>query len=170
VRLVLDGSEHADTLSQIQGCQNQHPTLDRQHGIRVPGRPASVKKSIYGPIDLREILLGCNRRYLAHLSALNDFSAGIRALDRLTRPRNVEGKAVKGINFFEPGDSALLQALQNPRVILPASAAPTCCPTWECSRRHGYRGNCADCWISESSSGLSGRTVTINRRSCRVPG
>jgi hypothetical protein len=116
VRLVLDGSEHADTLSQIQGCQNQHPTLDRQHGIRVPGRPASVKKSIYGPIDLREILLGCNRRYLAHLSALNDFSAGIRALDRLTRPRNVEGKAVKGINFFEPGDSALLQALQNPRV------------------------------------------------------
>jgi hypothetical protein len=77
---------------------------------------APVKKSIYSLIDLREILLGCNRRYLAHLSALNDFSAGIRALDRLTRPRNVEGKTVKGINFFEPGDSALLQALQNPRV------------------------------------------------------
>jgi hypothetical protein len=33
VRLVLDGSEHADTLSQIPGCQNQHPALDRQHGI-----------------------------------------------------------------------------------------------------------------------------------------
>ena len=77
---------------------------------------APVKKSIYSLIDLREILLGCNRRYLAHLSALDDFSAGVRALDRVTRPREVDGKTVKGINFFEPGDSALLHALQNPRV------------------------------------------------------
>jgi hypothetical protein len=30
---------------------------------------AAVKKSIYSLIDLREILFGCNRRYLAHLSA-----------------------------------------------------------------------------------------------------
>jgi len=76
---------------------------------------APVKKSIYSLIDLREILLGCNRRYLAHLSALDDFSAGVRALGRLTRPRDVDGKTIKGINFFEPGDSALLRALQNPR-------------------------------------------------------
>jgi hypothetical protein len=77
---------------------------------------APVKKSIYSLIDLREILLGCNRRYLAHLSALDDFSAGVRALDRLTQPRDVDGKTVKGINFFDAGDSALLHALQNPRV------------------------------------------------------
>src|SRR5208282_50658 len=76
---------------------------------------APVKKSIYSLIDLREILLGCNRRYLAHLSALNDFSAGVRALGRLTKPRDVDGKTVKGINFFEAGDNALLHALQNPR-------------------------------------------------------
>ena len=77
---------------------------------------AGVKKSIYSLIDLREILLGCNRRYLAHLSALDDFSAGVRALERLTKPRKIEQKTVKGINFFEPGDAALLHALQNPRV------------------------------------------------------
>jgi hypothetical protein len=77
---------------------------------------APVKKSIYSLIDLREILLGCNRRYLAHLSALDDFSAGIRALGRLTQPREVDGKTVKGVNFFEAGDSALLHALQNPAV------------------------------------------------------
>lgn len=76
---------------------------------------APVKKSIYSLIDLREILLGCNHRYLAHLSALDDFSAGVRALGRLTRPRDVDGKTVKGINFFEPGDNALLHALRNPR-------------------------------------------------------
>jgi hypothetical protein len=77
---------------------------------------APVKKSIYSLIDLCEILLSCNRRYLAHLSALDDFSAGVRALDRLTKPRKVEEKTVKGINFFEPGDGALLHAFQNPRV------------------------------------------------------
>jgi hypothetical protein len=88
-----------------------------EHRQRPPSRAlAPVKKTIYSLIDLRDILLGCNRRYLAHLSALDDFSAGVRTLDRLTKPRVVDGKNVKGINFFEPGDSALLHALQNPRV------------------------------------------------------
>jgi len=77
---------------------------------------APVKKTIYSLIDLREILSACNRRYLAHLSALDDFSAGVRALDRLTKPRKVEGKNVRGINFFDPVDNALLHAFQNPRV------------------------------------------------------
>jgi hypothetical protein len=77
---------------------------------------APVKKSIYSLIDLREIVLGCNRRYIAHLSALDDVSPGIRALDRLTRSRAVDGKTVQGINFFAPVDKALLHALQNPRV------------------------------------------------------
>jgi hypothetical protein len=77
---------------------------------------APVKKSIYSLIDLREILFGCNRRYLEHLSALDDFSAGVRAIDRLTKPRKVEDKTVKGINFFDPVDNALLHALQDPRV------------------------------------------------------
>ena len=53
---------------------------------------APVKKSIYSLIDLREILFGCNRRYLVHLSTLSDFSAGVRALDRLTRPRKIDDK------------------------------------------------------------------------------
>ena len=45
-----------------------------------------------------------------------DFSAGVRALERLTRPREVDGKTVKGINFFAPEDKALLRALQDPRL------------------------------------------------------
>lgn len=77
---------------------------------------APVKKTIYSLIDLREIMLGCNRRYLEHLSALDDVSAGVRALGRVTKPRVVDDKTVKGINFFAAEDSALLHALQNPRV------------------------------------------------------
>jgi hypothetical protein len=77
---------------------------------------APVKKSIYSLSDLREIMLGCNRRFLAHLSALDDFSDGVRALGRLTKPRDVDDKTVNGINFFAPGDKALLHALQDPKV------------------------------------------------------
>ena len=88
-----------------------------EHRDRPPTRAlAAVKKSIYSLIDLREILLACNRRYLAHLSALDDFSAGVRAIDRLTKPRAVDGKTVKGIDFFSPTDKAMLEALQNPKV------------------------------------------------------
>jgi hypothetical protein len=60
---------------------------------------APVRKTIYSLIDLREIVLGCNRRYLEYLSSLDDFSAGIRALDRLTQPRPVKGRNLKGLNF-----------------------------------------------------------------------
>ncbi len=40
----------------------------------------------------------------------------MRALGRLTKPRSVEGKTIKGVNFFDPIDNALLHAFQNPRV------------------------------------------------------
>jgi len=92
-----------------------HRKVEHRQGPPTRGL-APVKKSIYSLIDLRQILFGCNRRYLEHLSALDDFSAGVRALERLTKPRQVEDKTVKGINFFDPVDNALLNALQNPRV------------------------------------------------------
>ena len=75
---------------------------------------APVKKTIYSLMDLRKILLGCNRRYLEYLSSLDDFSAGIRALDRLTQPRPVKGRNLKGLNFFSRVEQSLLAALQRP--------------------------------------------------------
>jgi hypothetical protein len=63
---------------------------------------------------LREILLSCNRRYLEYLSSLDDFSAGIRALDRLTQPRPVKGRNLNGLNFFSRAEQTLLAALQRP--------------------------------------------------------
>jgi len=92
-----------------------HRKVEHRQGPATRGL-APVKKSIYSLIDLREILFGCNRRYLEHLSALDDFSGGVRALDRVSRPRVIDDKTVKGINFFDPTDNALLHALQDPRV------------------------------------------------------
>jgi len=75
---------------------------------------APVKKNIYSLTDLAHILLGCNRRYLEYLSTLDDFSAGIWALDRLTQPRPVKGRTVRGLNFFSHPEQTLLSALHRP--------------------------------------------------------
>jgi len=76
---------------------------------------APLKKSIYSLIDLRQILLGCNRRYLEYLSALNDHSAGQRALSRLTNERRESDRPIKGLNFFKRTEQQLLRALQRPQ-------------------------------------------------------
>ena len=107
-------TSHRDTTNDVSFFKH-HREVEHRQGPPTRER-APVKKSIYSLIDLREILFSCNRRYLAHLSALDDFSVGVRALDRLTKPRWVKDKTVKGINFFDPVDNALLHALQDPRV------------------------------------------------------
>lgn len=75
---------------------------------------ASIKKSIYSLIDLRDVLLGCNRRYLDYLASLDDFSSGHRNLEKLVGPMEVEGHKLKGINFFDKAEQALMRSLQRP--------------------------------------------------------
>jgi hypothetical protein len=75
---------------------------------------APLRKTIYSLIDLRDILFGCNRRYLEYLSALDDMSAGSRALERLTFGRRDQDRPVKGLNFFERTEQALLRAMKRP--------------------------------------------------------
>lgn len=73
---------------------------------------APLKKTIYSRIDLREVPLGCNQRYLAFLSSLEDPSAGERDLQRLSRPRVGNDPSVKGLNFFDAAEQTLLRTLQ----------------------------------------------------------
>lgn len=73
---------------------------------------AALKKTIYSLVDLREILLGCNQRYLAFLSSLDDPSAGERDLQRLSQPRVGADPSVKGLNFFNSTEQTLLRTLQ----------------------------------------------------------
>ena len=75
---------------------------------------APLKKSIYSLIDLREILAGCNRRYLEFLSALEDSSGGQRDLLKLTETHTEGERKIRGLNFFERTEQALLRALQRP--------------------------------------------------------
>ena len=74
-------------------------------------------------------MLGCNRRYLAFLSALDDFSAGVRALDRLTQPRKTTIGPSRESTSSPPTEQKLLRALQRPGVqYRMASAAPIFLP------------------------------------------
>jgi hypothetical protein len=75
---------------------------------------APLKKSIYSLIDLREILAGCNRRYLEFLSALEDTASGERDLAQLTEAQHEGERTIKGLNFFARTEQALLRALQRP--------------------------------------------------------
>lgn len=75
---------------------------------------AAIKKTIYSLIDLRDVLLGCNRRYLEYLSALDDFSAGQRNLEKLVGPKEIDGQKLKGLNFFDKTEQTLMRSLQRP--------------------------------------------------------
>ena len=91
----------------------QHRWVEYRH------RPATrevapLKKSIYSLIDLREILLGCNHRFLEFLSSLDDHSRGLRRLERLTEAKPDGDRSFKGLNFFDHHNQALLRAVQRP--------------------------------------------------------
>ena len=92
---------------------HHHRKVEQRDGHAVR-KLAPVKKTLYSLIDLREILLGCNRRYLEFLSALDDHSSGKRDLDRLTQSKPTPQHAFKGFNFFDKTEQALLRALQRP--------------------------------------------------------
>jgi len=90
-----------------------HRKVEHKDG-RTTREVAALKKSIYSLPDLREILHGCNRRYLEFLSAIEDTSSGVRDLAKLTEPQREEERNIKGLNFFEPNEQQLLRALQRP--------------------------------------------------------
>jgi small neutral amino acid transporter SnatA (MarC family) len=69
--------------------------------LAIPSPARSPLSAIYSLIDLREILLGCNRRYLEYLSALDDFSAGDRNLHRL-QPQNGQRPYPQGLQLLRP--------------------------------------------------------------------
>jgi len=76
--------------------------MPRKHtGVLAP-----VKKTIYSLIDLREIMLGCNRRYLAHLAALDDFSAGVPCPRPAHQAAHRRAEDPQGNQLLDPVDNA----------------------------------------------------------------
>lgn len=78
-RSPADGAAHSETTVNDVSFFKHHRKVEHRQGP-ASRELAPLKKTIYSLIDLHEILLGCNRRYLEYLNLLEDPSAGVRAL------------------------------------------------------------------------------------------
>jgi hypothetical protein len=72
---------------------------------------AKMKKSIYSLAPLRQVLAAANRRYLEFISTLDDCSAGIHQLNKLSRTVVDDERSYSGFNFFDDQDQTLFETI-----------------------------------------------------------
>lgn len=70
-----------------------------------------MKKSIYSLPVVADLLKAANRRYLEFLSALDDPTAGIRDLDKISKTTSDGRRRYRGLNLFAEEDRAALEAI-----------------------------------------------------------
>jgi hypothetical protein len=85
-------------------------TVEQRDG-RTVTQWARMKKSIYSLPALREALQAANRRYLEFLSSLDDPSAGIDRLQKVSEPVRENERSYAGLNFFSAADQSLIETL-----------------------------------------------------------
>jgi hypothetical protein len=72
---------------------------------------APMKKSIYSLPDLTRLLDDANRRYLEFLGTLDDPTAGVKRLEKISEPVHDDGRSHRGFNLFDGDDLDLFQAI-----------------------------------------------------------
>ncbi|MBC8231636.1 MarR family transcriptional regulator [bacterium] len=73
---------------------------------------APLKKSIYSLRDLTKLMRAANHRYLAFISEIDDFTAGMKRLEKVTRSKSDnKGRNYKGFNFFYSPDRKLFEII-----------------------------------------------------------
>jgi DNA-binding MarR family transcriptional regulator len=72
---------------------------------------ADMKKTIHSLGALAEVMGASNRRYLAYVSELEDPTAGLKPLDRISRTVREEGRPYPGFNLFDKEHLALFRIL-----------------------------------------------------------
>ncbi|MCK5407935.1 MAG: winged helix-turn-helix transcriptional regulator, partial [Candidatus Krumholzibacteria bacterium] len=87
-----------------------HRKVEHRDGT-VSRKVAPLRKSIYSLVDLREVLLAANRRYLDFVAAVDDPTNAFRDLDRTSRPVRKAGRSFRGFNLFSGPDLDLFRAI-----------------------------------------------------------
>jgi hypothetical protein len=85
-------------------------TVEQRDGQTVT-KWASMKKSIYSLPALREAMLAAQRRYLELIASLDNPSAGIERLRKVTETLRENDRSYPGFNFFSPQDQQLFETL-----------------------------------------------------------
>jgi len=97
------------TVNNVSFFQH-YRTVEQRDGTTVT-KWAPMKKSIYSLPALREAMLAANRRYLEFLSGLDDPTAGIDRLRKVTETLRENERSYPGFNFFSAQDQTLFQTL-----------------------------------------------------------
>lgn len=74
-------------------------------------KAAPMRKTIYSIPALMEVMGDANRRYLEFISCLEDSSAGIEKVEKLSKTIVDNNHPYKGFNLFDETDSLLLKTL-----------------------------------------------------------
>lgn len=69
---------------------------------------AQMKKGIYSPSPLGELLTAANNRYLQFISAIEDTTAGVKKVKKLTQRIVNNERPYRGFSFFSDDDQELL--------------------------------------------------------------
>jgi hypothetical protein len=74
-------------------------------------KTANMRKTIYSLSDLAEQMHACNRRYLDFLSAVDDPTAEIKKVHKISRSVKQSGRSHRGFNLFHSDDEAVFRAI-----------------------------------------------------------
>ncbi len=80
--------------------------VEHRDGVKT-NQWAVMKKGIYSLPALRPLLQAANGRYLEFISAIDDPSAGVRALDKVSKTITENERSYRGFNFFDQDDVKL---------------------------------------------------------------
>ena len=72
---------------------------------------AQMKKGIYSLSPLRELLSAANQRYLQFISAIDDMTAGVKKLNKLSNRIVKNERPYKGFDFFSDDDQKLFEII-----------------------------------------------------------
>jgi len=72
---------------------------------------AQMKKGIYSLTPLRDLLLAANHRYLQFISAIDDMTAGVKKVNKLSNSIVKNERSYKGFNFFSADDQNLFEII-----------------------------------------------------------
>jgi len=72
---------------------------------------APLKKSIYSLPVLCKLMAAANQRYLEFVSAIEDPTVGIKALDKISQPVEDGQRTYRGFNLFYGEDQTLFEAI-----------------------------------------------------------
>lgn len=85
-------------------------TVEHRDGSRSL-KMAAMKKGIYSLGVLSELMRAANRRYLAFISDIDDPSAGLKVLRKISKSVTENNRPYKGFNLFNNDDLKLFEAI-----------------------------------------------------------